>query len=188
MASILNQKDKKMIKTYFPPLLLLLSSSFLMEGCKRPDPPKPVEYKGALREAEDIEVLSTEKDQMKSKMKAKKILEFQNGDLELPEGMYLESYDEAGNLASTLKANTAYYFKEEKKWRARGKVEVTNIEKNEQLTTEELFWKPELKSIFTDKFVTIKESTRILTGTGLEAKQDMSDYSIKNLTGEIDIE
>ena len=169
-------------------VLLLVSITIFTVGCKRPDPVKPVEYKGALREAEDIEVLSTEKDQMKSKMKAKKIFEFQNGDLELPEGMFLESFDETGKLASTLKANSAFYFKEEKKWRAQGNVEVINIEKNEQLNTEELFWNPELKKIYTDKFVTIKESTRILTGTGLEAKQDMSDYSIKNLTGEIDIE
>lgn len=181
-------EQTKMNKKLLPFFLLLVSVSLFLDGCKRPDPPKPVEYKGALREAEDIEVFSTEKDQMKSKMKAKKILEFQNGDLEFPEGMYLESYDEAGNLTSTLQANSAFYFKEEKKWRARGKVEVTNIAKNEQLTTEELFWKPELKTIFTDKFVTIKESTRILTGTGLDAKQDMSEYSIKNLTGEIDIE
>jgi LPS export ABC transporter protein LptC len=121
-------------------------------------------------------------------MKAKKILEFQNGDIELPEGIFLESFDDAGNLTSTLKANTAYYFKEEKKWRARGKVEVTNIEKKEQLNTEELFWNPDLKKIYTDKFVTIKEPTRLITGTGLDAAQDLSYYSIANITADLDVE
>jgi LPS export ABC transporter protein LptC len=176
-----------MMKKYLPLALLLFTASGWV-GCQRPEPPKPTEYKGPLQEGEDIEVLSTEKDQVKSRMKAKKIMEFQNGDLEFPEGLFLETFDEFGKLVSTLKANKAFYFKAEKKWRGQGNVVVTNIEKNEQLTTEELFWNPEQKKIYTDKFVTIKESTRILTGTGLDAKQDMSDYSIKNLTGEIDIE
>jgi hypothetical protein len=49
------------------------------------------------------------------------------------------------------------YFKDENKWRRRGgKVEVINTAKQEQLNTEELFWKPDTKKIFTDKFVTIK--------------------------------
>ncbi len=177
-----------MIKKYHPILILFFGFSISLVSCQRPEPAKQVEYKGPLEEGEDIEVLSTEKDQMKSRMKAKKILEFKNGDLEFPEGIFLESYDESGKLVSTLKANTAFYFKEEKKWRGRGKVEVINIDKKEQLTTEELFWKPELKKIYTDKFVTIKEPTRLITGTGLDAAQDMSYYSIANITADLDIE
>jgi LPS export ABC transporter protein LptC len=173
---------------YKPILLVLVTLSSLIICCKRPDVPKPVEYKGALREAEDIEVLSTEKDQMKSKMKAKKILEFQNGDIELPEGMFLETYDDTGKLASTLKADSAYYFKEEDKWRTRGHVEVINLEKEEHLTTEELFWKPTTKKIFTEKFFTLKEPTRTITGIKLQANQDLSEYSFENTAADLEIE
>jgi LPS export ABC transporter protein LptC len=162
--------------------------SIILFSCSHPEASKPIEYSGPLREGEDIEVFSTEKDQVKSKMKAKKVLEFQNGDLEFPDGIFVESYDEFGKLTSTLKANTAFYFKGEKKFRGRGKVEVTNLEKQEQLTTEELFWKPDIKKIFTDKFVTIKEPNRLITGTGLEAAQDMSYYSIANITADLDID
>ena len=88
-------------------------------------------------------------------------------------------------MTSTLKANQAYFFKEENKWRGRGNVEVKNIEKQQQLNTEELFWKPDTKKIFTDKFVTIKLESEVIYGIGLDAAQDLSYYTIKDPKGEI---
>lgn len=145
-------------------------------------------YEGPLQEAEDITMYHTEKDVVKVLLKAKKIFEYQNGDREFPEGIYLEFYDEFGKMSSTLKANSAYFFKEENKWRGLGDVVVVNVEKKQQLNTEELFWKPDTKKIFTDKFVTVKLEKEILYGTGLEADQDLSNYKMKNIEGEFDVE
>lgn len=153
-------------------------------GCNPPEAAKPILYDGALSEAEDVVMHYTEKDLLKVMLKAKKVLEYQNGDREFPEGIYLEFYDEVGKISSTLRANTAYFFKEENKWRGRGKVEVNNVEKQEQLSTEELFWMPGTKKIFTDKFVTIKLQNEVIYGTGFEANQDLSNYQIKNPEGE----
>jgi LPS export ABC transporter protein LptC len=114
--------------------------------------------------------------------------QFQNDDREFPKGIYLEFYDPDGHLESTLRANEAFYFKKENQWRGRGKVEVKNIEKNEQLNTEELFWKPDKEKIFTEKFVTIRQQSDVIYGQGLEAKQDMSDYVIKKPEGEFAVE
>ena len=146
-----------------------------------------MEYTGPLREAADVNMLYSEKDRIKVKMLAKKILEFKNEDKEFPEGLYLEFYDEFGNMTSTLKANHAFYFKEKNQWRARGNVEVVNIEKKQQLNTEELFWKPDTRKIFTEKFVTIKLENEVIYGTGLDAYQDLSSYVIKKPEGEFEI-
>lgn len=159
----------------------------LLIGCDAKETTKPIPYEGPLQEAEEVEMYYTEADQVKVKLNAKKIFEFQNGDREFPEGIYLEFYDEFGKLTSTLKANSAFFFNEQKQWRGRGKVEVKNIEKNQQLNTEELFWKPETKRIFTEKFVTIKLESEVIYGTGLDADQDLSSYSIKNPEGEFDV-
>jgi LPS export ABC transporter protein LptC len=159
-----------------------------LSSCSKSDLKEPVEYKGPLREVEDVELHYTENDRIKVKMTAALVYEFENGDREFPKGIYLEFYNETNQLESTLRANHAYFFKKENQWRGRGKVEVKNIEKNEQLNTEELFWQPVQEKIFTDKFVTIRQESDVMYGTGLEAKQDMSDYTIKNLEGEITIE
>jgi LPS export ABC transporter protein LptC len=166
----------------------LIFSALFFSGCTSQETAKPVLYEGPLSEAEDIVMHYSEKEVVKVLLKAKKIFEFQNGDREFPEGIYIEFYDEFGKMSSTLKANSAYYFKEENKWRGRGAVEVVNIEKMEQLNTEELFWKQDTKKIFTDKFVTIKLQNEVIYGTGLDAAQDLSTYQIKNPEGEFVVE
>jgi LPS export ABC transporter protein LptC len=93
-----------------------------------------------------------------------------------------------GRVSSTLSANTAFYYKSEQKWKGQGKVEVKNIQKEEQLNTEELFWFPATKKINTDKFVQIRNGREVIYGTGLDAKQDMSEYSILKPEGEFAIE
>ena len=159
----------------------------LLASCSQQETTKPVVYDGPSREMENVDMLYTEKQTLKVKLQAKKIFEFASGDNEFPEGIYLEFYDETGLLTSTLRANSAYFFKAENKWRARGKVEVKNIEKGEELNTEELFWRPDKKRIFTEKFVTIKQHSEVLYGTGLDAAQDLSDYTITKPEGEIEV-
>jgi LPS export ABC transporter protein LptC len=158
---------------------ILFIALLFLAGCHKKEVPAPVEYSGPLSEMEDVDFLYAETDRVKVKMKAKKILEFKNGDREFPEGLYMEFYDEHGILSSTLKANHAFYFKEKDQWRGREKVEVVNIEKKQQLNTEELFWEPKTKKIFTEKFVSIKLENELIFGTGLEAAQDLSSYTIK---------
>jgi len=169
------------------PWLLIVLVMFLA-GCNNQETAKPILYEGPLSEGENITMHYSEKDMVKVMLNAKKIFEFQNGDREFPEGIYMEFYDEFGKLNSTLQANSAYFFKEENKWRGRGKVEVINTAKQEQLNTEELFWKPDTKKIFTDKFVTIKLQNEVIYGTGLDAAQDLSTYQIKNPEGEFVVE
>ncbi len=167
--------------------LLFFFSLLTLAGCKPKEASEPVEYVGPLREAFDIDMLYSEKDRIKVKMKTKRILEFKNGDQEFPDGIYLEFYDEFGIMTSSLKANQAYYFKKENQWRGRGKVEVKNVQKKQQLNTEELFWNPITKKIFTEKFVTIKMETEVIYGTGLDAAQDLSTYTIKKPEGDFEI-
>lgn len=165
-------------------LLLFL----VLASCDPSDVKAPLVYDGPLTVAENVELYYTEDNRVKVKMIAPVVSEFENGDREFPEGLYLEFYDENEALESTLRANHAYYFKKENQWRGRGKVEVKNLEKNEQLNTEELFWKPDKQRIFTDKFVTIRQQSDVIYGQGLEAKQDMSDYIIKKPEGEFTVE
>jgi LPS export ABC transporter protein LptC len=166
--------------------LLIVVFSFSIIGCTQSDLKVPVEYTGPLREVENIELYDSEDEQITSKLTAALVYEFANGDKEFPKGVYIERYNEFGRLQSTLSANYARFIKEEGHWHGQGKVEVKNVEKNEQLNTEELFWNPKTKKIFTSKFVTIRQQGDVLYGTGLDAMQDLSDYEIRNPEGILD--
>lgn len=157
-------------------------------GCNQAEVKEPVEYTGPLRKFENIETFYSENDRVKVKMVASEVHQLANSDQEFPKGIYVEFFDESGKLESTLKANEAYYFKAENKWRGRGKVIVKNIAKNEQLNTEELFWFPGEEKINTEKFVTIRQQEDVIYGEGLEAKQDMSEYTILDPKGEFEVQ
>lgn len=156
-------------------------------SCNQNEIKEPVEYKGPLREVENVETFYSENGRIKVKIVAALLFEFASGDREFPKGIFVEFFDETGKLESTLRANHAFYFKSENQWRGRGKVQVKNIARNEQLNTEELFWKPAEERIFTDQFVTIRQEGDVLYGQGLQAKQDMSDYTILKPEGEFDV-
>lgn len=169
-------------------ILCTILAVILFVACNQSEIKEPLVYDGPMRIGEDVELYYTEDNQVKVKMIAAVVYEFETGDREFPKGLYLEFFDENGKLESTLRANEAYYFKKENQWRGRGKVEVKNLEKNELLNTEELFWKPAEEKIFTDKFVTIRQQADVIYGQGLEARQDMSDYVIKKPEGVFSVE
>lgn len=155
-----------------------------LSSCSKPEVKEPIVYEGPVREISNMELFYTEGNLVKVKMKAAVVNEYPSGDQDFPKGIYLEFYDDFGNLETTLKANEAYFYKGEKKWRARGDVIVKNLLKHEQLNTEELFWFPEKKLIRSEKFVTIRQQGDVIYGEGMEAKQDLSDFEIKRVTGD----
>jgi len=172
------------MKDHFSLLIFLT----LLASCNKAEVKEIAEYTGPLSEAENVEMFYSEKEQIKIKMNAPLLYEFKNGDREFPKGLSLEFYDIAGNLESTLKANNAFYFKEQNLWRGRGDVEVKNVKKSDQLNTEELFWKQADKKIYTDKFVTIRQQGDVIYGEGLEAKDDLTEYTINKIRGQFHVE
>lgn len=141
-------------------------------------------YEGPTEEMTDMILYRSESATVRIKMVTPKLQQFASGDREFPEGIYIEFYDEQGVMTTTLTANEAKYFKEEDHWRGRGDVIIKNIENSQQLNTEELFWKPSEERMFNDKFVKITLPDQVLYGKGIEAKQDFSEYSIKQPEGE----
>ena len=145
-------------------------------------------YEGPLMETSDAETLYSDSAVVRVRLQAKKQLNFESGDMEFPEGIFIEFYDVNGKISSTLKANKGFYNKKENLYTATGDVVVNSFEKDEKLNTEELHWKQDKEEIFTDKFVRIETAEEILLGEGLTAAQDFSSYKILKPTGELSIE
>lgn len=144
-------------------------------------------YDGPLIEVDNMVTLYSDSAIVRVKVEAQKQLEFESGDSEFPEGIYIEFYKVDGSISSTLKANKGYYNKEENLYTALGDVVVNSYEKDQKLNTEELHWKQDEDKIYTDKFVRIETAEEILMGEGLTSNQDFTDYRILNPTGELNI-
>ena len=172
----------------YPIILLTLAVMQAITSCQDTGNKEIPVYEGPLRVIENVERYQSENDRITIKMVAPKVYEFQNGDVEFPDGVDMDFYNEFGKISSKLHANHAYYFKEEDQWRGRGDVEVNNIEKDEQLNTEELFWKPAEERIYTKSFFTLRQQDNVIYGDGLEAKQDLSESTFLNTYGDFEVE
>lgn len=146
-------------------------------------------YEGPDVEIKDVVTLFSDSAKVRIKLQAETQLEYQeSGDRTFPDGVYIEFYEKDGSVSSTLRANYGEYIAKEKLYRGEGNVVVVSRVNGDELNTEELFWSPDKRQIFTEKFVTIKSEGEIHTGEGMTASQDFSSYTITKPTGTLTIE
>ena len=101
---------------------------------------------------------------------------------EMPKGLYIEFFNEQSQVKTTLKANYGIRYEDTKKTEVKYKVQVVNVN-GEILNTEQLFWDEATHKIYTKEFVKITTKKEVLTGNGMEANEDFSDWTMQNITG-----
>jgi len=139
-------------------------------------------YLGPISEAYDIDLYHSDSAIVRSHLKAKKQVEYESGDYEFPEGIEIIFYDIEGSVTTTMSANKGFYTRKDNLYRGEGNVKVNNLEKDQSLASEELFWDPNAKKIYTDKFVTVQEKETIFNGTGMEADESFTEYKLFKIT------
>lgn len=145
-------------------------------------------YTGPLVESENIVSLYSDSAKVKIKLEGKKQAQYENGNIEYPEGVKVTFFDTYTRPKAVLSARQGYYYKEKQIYRVVGEVLVEDLKEKKTLQTEELFWSPKDKKIYTDKFVIITTPTEIIKGEGLLANEDFSYYEIQKPTGIITLD
>ncbi|MDD4143939.1 MAG: LPS export ABC transporter periplasmic protein LptC, partial [Prolixibacteraceae bacterium] len=138
-------------------------------------------------EARDFETLFTDSGKVRFFMKTPLLLRFEpegNPYHEFPEGIELIKYDDNQNVISSITANYAKQFVEEKKWEAKNNVIATNV-KGDTLKTEHLIWEENTEKIYTEEYVKIIRTDQIITGIGFQSDQSLENWRIKNPKGTI---
>jgi LPS export ABC transporter protein LptC len=97
-------------------------------------------------------------------------------------GVYLEKFDSLFNIDASVKADTAYYYNEQKLWKLMGHVHVQNL-KGEQFDTELLYWNQTTEKIYSEKSIQIEQTDKIIVGQGFTSNQQMTVYTINNIEG-----
>lgn len=138
---------------------------------------------------EKIEIHYSVQGKLKAKITAPEVVNHESEETytEFPRGVKLYSYDENLKTTSQLSANYGIYYPKREEMLVRDDVVIVNI-KGEMLNTEELTWKRKEEKIHSDKFVRITTPEEIIYGTGFDAKQDFTDYTIHNISGTVQVE
>ena len=167
-----------------PLLALLLSAGLLAAGCQKKDPAaskKPVVYKGPLLETTNVLTLYSDSARLQIKYQAPLEQQFENGDKLYPKGIDVTFYTKGGTeVLNTLRGNYGRFDKTKNLYFIRGDVRVSNVQKQQSMKTEEMYFDQSKQLIYNDttQLVRIQTPTEILTGYGLTANQDFSRYTI----------
>lgn len=168
----------------FTGLLLLVTG--LLCSCEEEKKKQSEEYSGPMMEVKDLHLKYTDSARLQMTLEAPVQLKLQSGDEEFPEGMDVLFFDDQEKKEGSLTANYSKYIKKEEKWHLTGDVVLVNLQQEKTLKSQELFWKPDEEKIWTNKFVQIITPEEILTGKGLVAKDDFSEYEIQEPHGTFD--
>lgn len=106
---------------------------------------------------------------------------------EFLKGIYIEHYGKDNAVKTTIKADYAIRYDVSHKMEAKYKIEIVNID-GEKLNTEHLIWDEEKHKIYTDAYVEITTEREKITGTGMEANEDFSEWEIKNPIGSLPLD
>ena len=137
-------------------------------------------YEGPTNMSTNFHLIQSDSAIVRSDIKAPKQLEFANGDMEFPEGIVIQIFEKDGQLSTTLTADRGYLFKQKNIFKGEGDVQVHNLIKEQKLQSEELYWEPNKKKIYTEKFVRVQQGETFWYGTGMEADETFTNYSLKN--------
>jgi LPS export ABC transporter protein LptC len=172
-----------MPKSFFFVLIALLA--MVATGCGKDlkDPDQEKKHVGPFRETANVTTLYSDSAKVRIKLQAPVQEDYENGDMVFPDGIDVEFYEEGEAVTSTIRANYGKQERNKDLYLVRGNVIVHNLQKQETLETEELYWNKAKAQIYTDKFVKITTPEEILMGHGLQANQDFSNYKIRKVTG-----
>jgi LPS export ABC transporter protein LptC len=107
---------------------------------------------------------------------------------EFPEGFEVFFYDSAYRVKSTMRGDYGISYEKKKLMEARHNVIVENLETQERLNTEQLFWNRVNETIYSNKFVRITRGEEVITADGLTSDQSFENMEFTNPRGLIEVE
>lgn len=99
-----------------------------------------------------------------------------------PNGLKLEQFDSKFKVNASIESDSATYFKDRQLWRLDGYVDIKNLQ-GEKFLTQQLFWDQRRQKIYSDSFIHIERSGRVIEGYGFESNETMTDYHVLRVSG-----
>lgn len=101
---------------------------------------------------------------------------------DFPEGVYLRQLDKDLNVISTVAADSACYFPNQKLWELYGDVEIDQKDKA-YFYSPTIFFDDRRRRIFSNEFIHIETPDQTLEGLGFESNEDLTVYRVLKPTG-----
>ena len=162
--------------------------SLIFYGCENNEKDLPTFRKKQISvdEGKSITAYMSENAKVKAKLTSPYMLrsEVDSSYIEFPRTLHVDFYSDSLTIESLLDAHYGKWHELESKVFLKDSVVVKNIVKGDTLYCRELWWDQKKEKFYTDKPVRIhKKGGTVIYGTGFEAPQDFSGYTIFQITG-----
>ena len=104
---------------------------------------------------------------------------------EFPKGIKIVNFENNGKDSVTITGNYAISYSKTSVSEIKGNVVVVNHTEKSTLKTSQLFWDQNSNYFFSEKPFVLTTPKDTIKGIGFEAKEDLSKWLSKNITGEI---
>ncbi len=165
--------------------LILLLTLITLFACSEKKDDSKASYAGPKSELYGIDMMYTDSARKVVRMVTGVQLTLASEDRIYPKEIKLWFFDKKGNITSEVRGDSAHYYRQKNIYKIIGHVVIHNIEKEETLKTDEFNWLPAEKRIFTDKAVQLRTRTELVNGVGLDAAQDFSSYSLRQVRNSV---
>jgi LPS export ABC transporter protein LptC len=143
-----------------------------------------IEYLGPIFTTDNLTINYSDSGRVKVKLSTARQLRFRNLDEVYPKAVYVNFLDKNGVEYSSLRGDSGRFQKDKNIYILRGNVFFNNRLLQQTLSTEELFWNPVTKKIYSTKNVIIKTPTESISASGgMDASEDFSTYSLRRPKG-----
>lgn len=105
---------------------------------------------------------------------------------EFPKGIKIVTFDNDGKDSTTITGNYALSYAKTRVSEIKGNVVVFNHTDKAKLETNQLFWDQKEKYFFTEDGFRLTTVNDTINGFGFESKQNLSQWILKDITGEIE--
>ncbi len=140
--------------------------------------------------AENINLVYKDSGTVTTKMRSPLLYDFSNRKKhpysEFPDGLYITKISEKGDSTS-IQGDYAISYSKTNIAEIKGDVSVVNYTKKYQLKTSQLYWDQKLHYFFSEKKFTLITPTDSLYGTGFESSENLSNWHIKNNSGNLQV-
>ena len=166
-------------------IISLFGWAFFLLACSEEKKEVNLVFKGPKSELSGIDMIYSDSARAIVRMVTESQITTPSEDRVYPKEMKLWFYDKTGKITSEVRGDSAHYYRQKNTYKIIGHVVIHNIEKEETLKTDEFNWLPAEKRIFTDKAVQLRTRTELVNGVGLDAAQDFSSYSLRQVRNSV---
>lgn len=104
-----------------------------------------------------------------------------------PDGLTMQQYDLQLHPDATMECDSAIFYSRKRLWQLDGHVMMVNTLRDTFLS-QQLFWDQVKRKVYTDSFIHIVRTDRIIEGYGFESNENMTAYTINRPTAILPVE